>query len=208
MKKTLLCFLFIVVLLVAVQACQSAWAEVRNVSLDGRQVGDSLQLFVRWSAPPDGGPRRVALDGYEVRIVEVAGIDTVLSHSIGIQTADTLMMALPPLGDSITVYAAVATRDIDADLSPVWSLSNQLQVRMGKLPPLPPGPVTIDTMPEIVAWQIRTDVVDVLTRDSLQYCLMIEFADGTKAYSNWHFTDEQEAYCLTVYNRWLTEVEG
>ena len=178
----------VVLAVLTIQACTKARADIPEVAiLSAAQQGDSVLVVVGWTAPPAGGPRRAAIAGYETRLVEaVAAIDTVAAGSVldSAQLVDTLAVPIPALGDSLVVYAALATRDVDGDLS-VWSVSPPppLLILTVKLLPLPPGNVNADTLPGAIAIDtvlVRPEYAEVnAIGQTLQFCAIVVNLDGS-----------------------------
>lgn len=218
MKKRIFWAVWVVALLVIAQACEKAHAMVLPVhvrAVELWQSADSAYFAIVWNNQTLKRGQ-LPIGAYQTRITNVAGDTLAVSSVSAPATSDTLALPWPVLGDTLLIRGAVLAVDMEGneavypDGSVGWALSSAFQFYFGVVPPSPVDSVfilPIDTIPEIIGWHVRPLIV-VEVRDLAQYCLMVEFADGTKAYSNWHFTDEQEAYCLTVYNRWLTEVEG
>ena len=200
-------------------ACERAHASVLPVhvrAVELWQSADSAYFAIIWSNQAlwhDQLPVGV----YETRMIDALTGDTLAFSSITAPAAsDTLALAWPPLGDRRLIRGAVLAVDVEGneamypDSTVGWALSAAFEFYLGVVPPSPVDSVfilPIDTIPEIIGWHIRPSFIDVTRGDSVQYCLMLEFPDTT-GFSVWHFTDEQTFYCQTVYDRWLTEVEG
>lgn len=110
------------------------------------QSFDSLGAIVTWSPPSPGGLRRFPLSGYYVRVVEDVVGDTLASSFVAAPaTGDTLWQGMPPLGDTLVFYAAVASVDTAGNESAVWALSNTIVWVTTPLLPLAPDSVRVDT---------------------------------------------------------------
>ena len=118
-----------------------------EVAVVVNQAFDSIGAIVDWAAPPPGGIRRFPLSGYNVRVVHDVVGDTLASSFVAHPTTeDTLWMGMPPLGDTLAFYAAVASVDTAGFQSEIWALSNVIVWVTTPLLPLAPDSVNIDTM--------------------------------------------------------------
>lgn len=110
------------------------------------QNNDSILAIVRWREPPPGGLRRFPLHGYNVRAVqEVVGDTLAASYAERPAVIDSLVLVMPPLGESVVFYAALNSVDSAGQESAVWALSDPFTWTTTPLLPLPPESVRVDT---------------------------------------------------------------
>lgn len=192
MKGEKLSVLLIVlgVLIMAVtwlSGCANAKAETPSdvgLKLVYVQVADSVGLEVRWK-PATGpmGPRRLPLSHHHIHVIQ----DSVIlgERSTGIARVavngfvyDTVLVPMPPLLDTVQVYASVQAVDNMGQAGPS-SVSDIYNLVITPLPPLPVDSVGIDTLPRLSQVVVWPDSVEVYLGTIVQFCAFGRLTDGT-----------------------------
>ena len=193
----------------------AAMAVIYGCAVDARAEGprilrveywqdhDSARFAMFWGAASSPDTLDQApFSHYEVEIYALPATTVGSDTTSGL--TDTLAVAYPPIGVSMEVYARVRTVDVDGRASVPWInqpppyivLSNLIRL------PNPPGPVTADTIIGISMTIVRPQNVFVAMGTMTQVCAILVLTDGTTGLA----TNSDNARCLDVYQRWLTEV--
>lgn len=212
MRRRQLIIPFIVPILVVLvgvlgfKACNDAKGAPGPVSLAiFAQAGDSVGLTLTWSPAPQGRNQRPIV-GYDTRLIGTQANDTLV---VGTAPAspDTLWTAAPPAGDTLFVRGCVRTVDDRAGRS-LWRCSVDHAFEMPYLPPSPPDSVTTDTLPpiQLTALHVRPQNVVMTMGDSVQFCAIGEFSDGTHGILGYaDLGPWAQSECDTQYLLWQTE---
>jgi len=213
MQRRMLPFMLLVTVIVVgsygFTACRDAKGDVGPVALAiFAQQGDSVGLVLAWS-PATVGPRQRPIASYDTRVIGTQAGDTLASGNVPVPP-DTMWVGAPLAGDTLYVRGCVRTVD---DRAPTpgrstWRCSIDHAFEMPYLPPSPPDSVFTDTVPpiELTALHVRPQNVIVAQGDSVQFCAIGEFSDGTSVIFDYaELGPWAQSECDVQYALWQSE---
>lgn len=139
---------------------------------------EEARFIVSWSAPAVG-PRQLELERYEVRVT-LADVDiyerTNVPHP---QTADTVAVPWPELGETEGPYRAHVRAVDSAGAASSWASSSEWNVTGVALPPSPPGDVDVDSIPEAISMLVLPQEFEMYVGEEFQLCAYAAMSDGS-----------------------------